>query len=89
MNGEHTKRAADRKLDSGQKNILRLIRKGADAEGWAPVSAPVTRLFAGPKQPWRGIPPQLCEFELVGDDGRGRARLTEEGNNLLDAMEWL
>jgi len=80
---------AQQKLDSGQKNILRLIRKGACADGWAPVSKVVAPMFAGPKLPWRGIPPELCEFELVGADGAGRARLTQEGNNLLDAMEWL
>lgn len=88
MTGEHHP-TTDRKLDSGQKNMLRLVRKGADSEGWAPVSKPVAQMFAGPKPPWRGIPSALCEFELVGDEGAGRARLTQEGNNLLDAMEWL
>lgn len=80
---------SEQKLDSGQKNILRLIRKGASADGWAPVSKAVAPMFSGPKPPWRGIPTELCEFEGVGDDGAGRARLTQEGNNVLDAMEWL
>lgn len=77
------------KLDAGQKNILSLIRKGADADGWAPVSKAVAPMFGAPKPPWRGIPNELCEFELVGNTGAGRARLTEEGNNLLNAMKWL
>jgi hypothetical protein len=79
----------DQKLDSGQKNMLRLIRKGAATDGWAPVSNVIAPLFAGPKPPWRGIPPELCEFELVDESGAGRARLTQAGNNILDAMEWL
>lgn len=81
--------STEQKLDSGQKNMLRLIREGAVADGWAPVSKAVAPMFAGPKPPWRGIPSELCEFELVGAEGAGRARLTQQGNNLLDAMEWL
>lgn len=80
---EHTK------LDGGQKHILSLIRKEAESDGWAPVSKAVAQLWLNPKLPSRSIPQELCEFETVGTDGAGRARLTQEGKNLLDAMAWL
>ena len=70
-------------LDAGQKHMLRLIAKEAGADGWAPASAPIFRLLKD------GMPSQLIELESVGDAGRGRARLTEAGANLLDAMAWL
>lgn len=71
------------KLDAGQKNLLRLVRKGANADGWAPVSAIV---YPHAK---KVLPPELATLEPVGTDGRGRARLTTDGESLLDAMEWL
>lgn len=71
------------KLDAGQKHLLRLVRKGADAEGWAPVSAMVYPHAV------KILPPELATTEPVGDEGRGRARLTPAGESLLDAMEWL
>lgn len=77
------KEAEPAKLDSGQKNFLRLIEKGSDEDGWALVSAtlfPITQ---------KTMPPALVELERVGDEGRGRARLTEQGRNLLAAMAWL
>lgn len=70
------------KLDAGQKHLLRLVMNGADAEGWAPVSKPVFPLV-------EKMPRELVELEVVGDEGRGRARLTTEGENLMTAMEWL
>jgi hypothetical protein len=78
-----------RKLTSGEMNILRLIQKGADAEGWAPVSRIVSKLFTSDEMPISPMPRDLCEFEHVGDDGAGRARLTDAGKNLLAAMAWL
>lgn len=70
------------KLDAGQKHLLRLVVEGADAEGWAPVSKPVFPLV-------EKLPRELVELEQVGDEGRGRARLTEEGAGLMSAMAWL
>ena len=69
-------------LNPGQKHLLTLVNKGADADGWAPVSAPVFPLV-------KSLPSELVELEPIGDDGRGRARLTAAGNGLLDAMMWL
>lgn len=70
------------KLDDGQKNLLRLVVKGADKEGWAPVSKPVFPMVAK-------LPSELVELEAVGDEGRGRVRLTREGATLMGAMAWL
>lgn len=78
-----------RKLTSGEQNILTLIRKGADAEGWAPVSKVVATLFTNEKLPNGPMPRELCEFERLDGDGRGRARLTDAGKNLLDSLAWL
>jgi hypothetical protein len=66
------------KLDSGQRNLISLIRKGQDAEGWAKVSKPVLPLARA------RIPVELAEIEGPFEDGSGRARLTEKGNSLLD-----
>lgn len=63
--------------------MLWLVMKGADADGWAPVSAQVFPLIAD------RVPTELVELEAVGDEGRGRARLTDAGVNLMDAMLWL
>ena len=75
MNGEM-------KLTSGEKNMLRLVAKGTAPDGWAPVSAPVVPMI-------EMLPGQLVEFQRVGDQGRGRVRLTAEGAAVLDAMAWL
>ena len=71
------------KLDHGQKHLLKLTRRDADAEGWAKVSS-----FLYPHIK-KSLPEELVTMELVGDDGSGRAKLTPAGNSLLDAMEWL
>lgn len=70
------------KLTQGQKHILGLVVKGADAEGWAPVSALVMKII-------KLVPAELVTVEAVGDEGRGRAKLTPTGESLLAAMEWL
>lgn len=69
-------------LDSGQKHLLRLVAKDADHEGWAPVSAPVFHLLDD-------MPRELVTLERVGDQGRGRVRLTDEGRSVIDAMACL
>lgn len=66
------------KLDSGQRNLINLIRKGQDAEGWAKCSKPVLPLMKD------RVPAELADIEGPFEDGSGRARLTEKGNNLLD-----
>lgn len=71
------------KLDAGQKHLLRLVMKDADTDGWTPVSAQVFPLLS------KAMPHDLVEMEAVGDEGRGRARLTDEGTNLIAAMAWL
>lgn len=76
-------KAQKMKLDSGQKHLLGLGAGGADSEGWAPVSAQVFPLLD------KKMPRELVELQAIGADGRGRARLTNEGSNLLAAMTWL
>lgn len=71
------------KLDSGQKHFLRLIERDAGADGWCAVSKAVYPVVR------KTMPPELVEHEAVGDEGRGRARLTDEGKSLLAAMAWL
>lgn len=73
------------KLNDGQKNVLRLIANDArsSSDGWARVSAAVYPLVQ------KTMPVELVEHESVGNEGRGRARLTPAGQHLLDAMAWL
>lgn len=70
------------KLDGGHKNIMRLCARDAGADGWASCSKPVFKML-------QSFPKGLFELEPVGDEGRGRARLTEQGQSILDAMAWL
>ncbi len=70
------------KLDAGQKHMLTLIVKGADQEGWAPVSQAVFPLL-------QKIPAELIQTEAIGTDWRGRVRLTEKGQHLIYAMDFL
>ena len=70
------------KLDAGQKHMLRLVVKGADAEGWAPVSAAVFPII-------EKMPDGLIELERVGEEGLGRVRLTPRGASIVDSMAWL
>jgi hypothetical protein len=72
-----------KKLDAGQKHMLGLIVQGANDQGWAPVSAPVYPLIE------KSLPRELVELEAVGNEGRGRARLTAEGRNVMAALAWL
>jgi hypothetical protein len=62
--------------------MLRLIKMEINDSGWAPVSAPVFRLLDG-------LPKELIEYESVEINGRGRVRLTDAGQNVVNAMEWL
>lgn len=71
------------KLNAGQKHMLKLIAKEQECpDGWAPVSNQVYPLL-------QAMPSELVELHAVGDEGRGRARLTPAGQSLIDAMAWL
>ena len=73
----------EEKLDGGQKHLLRLIaRDQQNAEGWCAVSAVIYPIVQ------KTMPADLVEHYQV-EDGRGRARLTLAGENLIDAMAWL
>jgi hypothetical protein len=69
-----------KKLDSGDKHLLRLIAKDANPEGWATVSNWVLPLVVA-------MPPELRDLERIGD--HGRVRLTPLGQALVDAMGYL
>ena len=71
------------KLNDGQMHLLKLVAKEQKCpDGWAPVSKPVYAAL-------RVMPAELMEVHPVGDEGRGRSRLTPAGQNLLDALAWL
>lgn len=71
------------KLDSGQRHFLRLIEKGQQCpSGWCPISKTLFTLVQ------KTMPEELVEYHPT-EDGGGRAKLTQEGENLLSAMEWL
>ena len=76
-----TKAGAPEKLTPGEKHFLRLIEKDAGNDGWCKVSKVLLPLT-------KQLPAELVEVEDA-DEGRGRARLTERGQALLDAMAWL
>lgn len=72
-----------KKLDAGQKHLLTLVAKGQNCpDGWAPVSKQVYPLL-------ESMPKALVELHHIGNEGRGRARLTDKGQDLIDAMVWL
>jgi len=72
-----------KKLDSGELRLLTLVRNGADASGWAPVSDAVMMVV-------RTLPTELATSEYMADgSGNGRVRLTPLGNSIVDAMAWL
>lgn len=80
--------AMPKKLSSGNKHLLKLIRRGAvGLEGWAPVSSVVAPLFKpDARDP---MPAELFELEAVDNGASYRARLTEKGEAILDAMAYL
>jgi hypothetical protein len=69
-----------KKLNSGEIHVLRLIAKQRTAGGWAKVSAAVFPLI-------EKMPRELVESWPT--ETGGRARLTDDGDALLDAMAWL
>ncbi|MDY6957613.1 MAG: hypothetical protein SVK08_00515 [Halobacteriota archaeon] len=69
------------KLDIHHVHILKLIERDRDVDGWVKVSESVFNVVS------ENIPAQLAIFEKL--ENGGRARLTDEGQNVLNAMAWL
>ena len=70
------------KLESQHIHVLKLIARDADHyDGWAEVSEQLYPVLSG------NIPRELATFEKW--DTGGRARLTEEGKHVLDALKWI
>ncbi len=69
------------KLESEHKHIMRLIARDCDSEGWTAVSEALYPHLS------KNMPGELMEFEKLEEGGR--ARLTDEGENILNAMAWL
>lgn len=68
------------RLQVQHKHIMRLIKRDCDLDGWATVSKVLYPMLK------KNMPERLIEF----DDSDGlRAKLTDEGENVLAAMEWL
>lgn len=68
------------KLTSGERNLLRLVVKGAGPDGWATVSKAVLPVV-------EQLPTALVELEKT--ESGGRVRLTPVGQSVIDAMRWL
>jgi hypothetical protein len=66
------------KLTINQMTLLRLARKCANDEGWAPVSRPVLPFV-------KELPTDLVDVEEL-PEGRGRVRVTDRGNAVLDHL---
>ena len=62
-------------------HILKLIDRDCDNQGWASVS---NALYPHLK---KSMPKEL--IELSGDEGSYKAKLTEEGQSVVDALKWL
>lgn len=76
--------SAPKKLTAGEKHLLRLIEKEqACTEGWAPVGKMVYPHVV------QALPAELIEHEPIGDEGRGRVRLSAKGRALVDVMDYL
>lgn len=69
------------KLDFGNKHVLRLIRRDVKPDGWTSVSEQLYAVLC------QSVPQELAEFEKL--EVGGRVRLTQAGNEVVNAMEWL
>jgi hypothetical protein len=69
------------KLNQGQKHILKLIDRDKDDEGWTRVSKVLCPHIDS------DIPKDLIELEIK--ENGGRARLTTEGQAVIDSLAWL
>ena len=79
---QHGKEGMAKKLDSGERRLLTLVRKECDASGWAQVSDVVMQVVSP-------LPKELAESEYAASEMGGRVRLTPLGNSIVDAMVWL
>ncbi len=73
--------SATAKLNAGQKHIMRLIARDKRPDGWTTVSKMLSPLMQ------TALPDTLAEFRAT--DVGGEMRLTEEGQQVLEAMDWL
>lgn len=69
------------KLKPEHIHILKLIARDRDKEGWASVSEKLFCMLS------ETIPSELATFERL--DSGGRAKLTDEGQNVINALLWL
>ncbi len=69
------------KLDAGQKHVLKLIARDKKEDGWATVSEALFKMLS------ETTPAELVTFEKL--EIGGRARLTEMGEEVVEAMAWL
>lgn len=72
----------NKKLEPQHKHVMRLIARDCGLDGWAKVSAVLYPHLS------ENMSKELVEFKR-NDDGSGFARLTEKGNSILMAMEYL
>ncbi len=70
-----------KKLEMEHKHIMRLIVRDRDKEGWVAVSDQLYPPLSA------NMPPELVTFD--GSPGSYRAKLTIQGQNVLDAMKWI
>lgn len=69
------------KLEMQHKHILKLISRDSDSLGWAEVSEKLFDVLS------KNTPSELATFEKT--DNGCRARLTQEGRSVVEAMRWL
>lgn len=69
------------KLEPQQFHIIKLVGRDRCANGWATVSTLLFPILS------EAMPSELVVFEET--ETGGRARLTEEGECVLRAMNWL
>ena len=69
------------KLEHQHKHILRLVDRDSQPDGWTTVSEQLFDVLS------KAMPEELATFEKT-DEG-GRAKLTTEGKNIIEAMAWL
>lgn len=69
------------KLEHQHKHIMKLIARDRKKDGWTRVSKALYPHLS------KNMPKELVAVEATEDGGR--AKLTEEGQKIVDAMEWL
>jgi DNA-binding PadR family transcriptional regulator len=68
-------------LTHGQAHIINLLARDRDEHGWAKVSEQLYPVLSS------STPSELVTFEKL--EVGGRARLTENGEKILYALDWL